>query len=776
MSSSDYLSAGLQDLRLKPRLLRALTRDLDPTPDLQLCSLLDKLKIHGLLTETSVQKLEPKVLDEWRVAVDAWAERLVGMVGDKMPQRRWAGTCLMGVTIEECSASRIVSSYSVWFEKLLHNIQDSSNTRFVNEATCAALSDLFTRIASFSQVKKEATSFAGRVEGAVDLLCTLIKFYPFSVHRYYEKVESALASKILSVDCNLELLKKYASALALLPHVKHDSDYWSLMMQKILININSLLNDALQGLEQEGKGVEIMKLLVPAGKDPPGPLGGQSQTENGNLNLNLNLNFKATKRLGEYILPLVSSLTYSCGIMLTNPYPSQVTIPIKVILSLIHRVLNTDGSLVTKSVLPSTTVLYQELLCAELPALHLTFLDLLIGVIKGLRSQILPHASSVVRLVMDYFTRADLPAVRAKVYNALELLLNSMGVGMSLYLAEPLVSNALNDLNEGQESNNATKSGHNEILPKISPKKRKRVRGSNQTEEMNIETEIVSDRKTGRIDVKIAALKAIETLLSVGGGVKAETWRLDIDHLILTISTNAFYTLFNNNNNKVRNASFEESESSQVEFTLAALKALLASLLSPCHARPSCLSQGIQLFQKGKLETGTAVALFCEKALLSLEVLIHPRDLPFTESNFAGSAFTAFQNPCSTNELENENEEEMYCGWNNSSDDDEKKEEMEGPVGDETGEKISEKMEMDVEMTTNVLGEKEEDNNKSNDNDNDNNRGVDDLSIEGEKNELNNVNEDLNLGLKSKEVMLYDSDSESLGSIPDIVEADPDSD
>jgi rRNA processing/ribosome biogenesis len=38
-------------------------------------------------------------------------------------QKCWAGTCLLGVTIEECTSERLIASYSLWFEKLLQNIQ-----------------------------------------------------------------------------------------------------------------------------------------------------------------------------------------------------------------------------------------------------------------------------------------------------------------------------------------------------------------------------------------------------------------------------------------------------------------------------------------------------------------------------------------------------------------------------------------------------------------------------------------------------------------------------
>jgi hypothetical protein len=65
----------------------------------------------------------------------------------------------------------------------------------------------------------------------------------------------------------------------------------------------------------EIKGPEIMKLLVPAGQVAP-PLWNQKNKSEDNM--------QATRRLRNSISPQLFSLTYSCCIMLTNPYPVQV--------------------------------------------------------------------------------------------------------------------------------------------------------------------------------------------------------------------------------------------------------------------------------------------------------------------------------------------------------------------------------------------------------------------------------------------------------------------
>ncbi|KAJ4721045.1 proline-, glutamic acid- and leucine-rich protein 1 isoform X1 [Melia azedarach] len=69
---------------------------------------------------------------------------------------------------------------------------------------------------------------------------------------------------------------------------------------------------------------------------------------------------------------------------------------------------------------------------------------------------------------------------------------------------------------------------------------------------------------------------------------------------------------------------------------LAALRALLTSLLSTARVRPPYLGGAFELFSKGK-QAGRQLAGFCASALLALEVLIHPRFLPlerFPSANY----------------------------------------------------------------------------------------------------------------------------------------------
>ena len=59
-----------------------------------------------------------------------------------------------------------------------------------------------------------------------------------------------------------------------------------------------------------------MRLLVPPGKEPRPPLGGQSVSGESSE--------QATTILHELLVPRVSALIHCCCMMLTIPYPIQV--------------------------------------------------------------------------------------------------------------------------------------------------------------------------------------------------------------------------------------------------------------------------------------------------------------------------------------------------------------------------------------------------------------------------------------------------------------------
>uniref|UniRef100_A0A0E0E1K7 Pre-rRNA-processing protein RIX1 N-terminal domain-containing protein n=1 Tax=Oryza meridionalis TaxID=40149 RepID=A0A0E0E1K7_9ORYZ len=269
---------GMHDLRLRPRLLRRVLAEClplpDPAADLQptrspadLARALSAVREQGLLAVEGAA--DPGLLEEWSAAVDAWVDRLVALLASDREHSCWVGTSFLGLTFEECSEDRFANSYSFWFEKIMKKIKVPSSNKMVSIATCTTMASLFMRLAKFSNLKDEATLLAQKVvqpllrlldkdgsvaEKATDLLGLIMKLFPSSVYRHFNK--------------------KLASTLALLPCVRVSHNSLSLMIQKILIVVNNLLNGY--------TGFELMPLISPGSKPPP-QSGGQTTYGNWNI-------------------------------------------------------------------------------------------------------------------------------------------------------------------------------------------------------------------------------------------------------------------------------------------------------------------------------------------------------------------------------------------------------------------------------------------------------------------------------------------------------------
>ncbi|KAL3579464.1 hypothetical protein D5086_020968 [Populus alba] len=708
MATSEMVIKDMYDVGLKPRMIRTLLKEDVPDDKIpfdspsKLSCIISCIQSHKLLSEPSITD-NNKQIERWKSSVNDWVARLLSLISKTTttPDKCWAGICLLGVTCQECNADRFLGSYAAWFDKMLTHIQSRGDSQFVKVAACTSISDLITRLAGFPNVKKEGTSLAGKViqpvlkllnedsseavlEGAIHLLCTVISSFPATLQRHHESVEAAITSKIFSGKFSVNLMKKLAHCLALLPESKGDEDSWISAMRKVLLLVNGYLTEIFTGLEEETKWDEAVRLLVPPGEVPPPSLWGQKLLED-----------TSDKERKRSKLCSISMFILSCCEMLTNSYPVQVSVPVRSLLALVERVLMVNGSL---SPTTSSFVILaeQEFICSELPVLHsYAFGTSCFQSLKGIRSQLLPHAAYIVRLVKEYFKRCELPELRIKVYSITKLLLMSMGIGIAIYLAQEVVNCSLHDLNPIVDGTSFHANAKSELL--LPPFHRKRKHGATGSLEqlhdrIGLEVEASKNRPTA-ISVKIAALGALETLLTVGGGLRSESWRSKVDNLLITIATESCKEGWVSDESKT----FLPNESTLTcsDLQLAALHALLASLLSPSRVRPPHLAPALEIFRRGRQEIGTKVSEFCAYALLALEVLIHPRALPladfpsassFNEVNhrFPENIYSVAQkhsNPFSSGVQDtghglSDSDDDLYKSWLDSS------KETESPVGE----------------------------------------------------------------------------------------------
>ncbi|XP_020519298.1 uncharacterized protein LOC18422308 isoform X1 [Amborella trichopoda] len=206
---------------------------------------------------------------------------------------------------------------------------------------------------------------------------------------------------------------------------------------------------------------------------------------------------------------------------------SKVTVPIRPQLALVGQVISVDGAL-CQTLMPILLVSQQLFLCSELPLLQLCSLDLLTSIIKGVGSQLLPHAADVVRLLTECFRRCALPDLRIKLYSIAQRLLISMGIGMALYLASEVIINAFVDLNFTNHNSVIRSSqllnSKSRRVVELPSNQRKRQRGPEPEPQnaVDAEAEDVNINSTIPVSVQISALKALEALLTVCGTLRSE--------------------------------------------------------------------------------------------------------------------------------------------------------------------------------------------------------------------------------------------------------------
>ncbi|KAL6552634.1 hypothetical protein OROHE_007998 [Orobanche hederae] len=324
-------------------------------------------------------------------------------------------------------------------------------------------------------------------------------------------------------------MKKLAYRLSLLPKTRVNEDSWSLMMYKILLNINSLLNDAFQGLEEEARSTQTMRALLPSGKEPPPPLGGLVMSEQ--------TSDLSTRRPERLMGSGISTLMQCCCHMLTrfptyddickaemNAYEIiskwQVPVPVCSLIALAGRVLMVDGSPSLSSYSFMTT-LKQEFICSEIPIMHLHSLDIIAAVVKVLSSLLLPHVAGIVQLLQDYLRTCKNPDLKIKAYSILKVLLMSMGIGTVVHISQDIVNNVCVDLDflggekDGKSSGSQPKV-HQELLSKSHKRKRKHsfVAMSSEGHPAHDDLEVEKSHNLTSISVKIAALEALEALIT----------------------------------------------------------------------------------------------------------------------------------------------------------------------------------------------------------------------------------------------------------------------
>jgi hypothetical protein len=416
----------------------------------------------------------------------------------------------------------------------------------------------------------------------------------------------------------------WASAvLAALPRVAGEPAAWSAYARRVLLAAHAALDVALRGVEPPAAGAAARGALVAPGEPPARTLdaGGGDPTA-----------FTAAQRAGAW-LGVAAAL-------LESPFPTPVPFPTVPVFLLIARVLAADGRPASAHAGAAPAPVSPAVLLA-LPALHTSALALLKAALRSARragmlqvatptAEVLctalrcGAATAVTLRGSDAGASAPVPtcpALRASLYSATACFLHTMGGSFAAALAPELVAAAARDLAVPHDAPHAALSELG--APRAGGKKRRQ--DAADLDELNA---LAAARPAGAagapsslaVDgaasaagaaVRTAALRALDALCTVGGGVLAERSRADLDAAVAAAAASA-----------AAPGVMEARCAASAAERSAAYACLLASVLAPRPRRAPHLPLALHLFRRGADEPGTAEV--CGRALLALEAIIHP--------------------------------------------------------------------------------------------------------------------------------------------------------
>jgi hypothetical protein len=412
------------------------------------------------------------------------------------------------------------------------------------------------------------------------------------------------------------------AVLAALPRVAGEPAAWSAHARRVLLAAHAALDVALRGVEPPGAGAAARGALAAPGEPPAralDPAGGDPAT--------------AAQRANAWFSVAAA--------LLESPFPAPVPFPTVSIFLLVARVLAADGR-PASSHAGSTPAPVSPAVLLALPALHTSALALLKAALRSARragmlqvatptAEVLctalrcGAATAVTLRGSDTGASAPVPtcpALRISLYSATACFLHTMGGSFAAALAPELVAAAARDLAVPHDAPHGALSELG--VPRAGGKKRKQ--DAADLDELNA---LAATRPAGAAGalsslaldgaasaagaaVRTAALRALEALCTVGGGVLAERSRADLDAAVAAAAAAAAALP------GVKEARCAASAAERS----AAYACLLASVLAPRPRRAPHLPLALHLFRLGADEPGSAEV--CGRALLALEAIIHP--------------------------------------------------------------------------------------------------------------------------------------------------------
>lgn len=556
----------------------------------------------------------------------------------------------------------------------------------VIQAACAAAAELWGRLQQYIDlpaVRREVSSVASKLlqpllsvldnssipdssqAAALQLLAAMLRCIPSSVRPALSSIDRLLQQLVLRTAASTagsslstaggsvkqQLLAQAAVCAALLPAVAGDAAAWSDAARKLMLSSHDVLDQLLMGLEGRPLDTQYRSYLaVPGATQQQGQR--QQSGEGGWLHSlpwqqHEQQQGAAQRRQAVPALLLASFGASALQHLVQQPFAVAVPVPGYSLALLAARLLRFDAAAaVAAGAVPGSSTMYQELLIMQ-PQLQLAGWQLLHHVVarcgqqlqlQGLLLRLVRQGLRSVQLAGPAALRQQPAAVRCRMYDTAVLLLQATGLAGARALAAEAMGCVVLELYGHTAAASATARGQGATAGQQRPAKRARKSGGASGGELGQFDPAAAVAAAGadegsRLAIATAAdlqaqagvLAVLKGLLGAGGQLLPAEVRAHADAVAYHISASAAQLAVQLGQQPGLSAAAAAAGGALSALRVAALEALLVSLLVPCSHRPPFLSQAVVLFRQGRSSSDAAVAAVCQSAAVQLEVLMHPR-------------------------------------------------------------------------------------------------------------------------------------------------------
>ncbi|KAI9476121.1 MAG: rRNA processing/ribosome biogenesis-domain-containing protein [Benjaminiella poitrasii] len=599
--------------------------------------------------------------DELAAIYRKWTSRLNTLLQSKNVAARWCGITLVKASCQN-SHDLLLANAKTWTAQLLGFV-GKSEPILIHQEAIETLSFLFSYTVDKPELQREIATpnlqrynqlllQLGRKQDLLPIvlsaLTTNTKCFPSTARHISEQcLQLCLSCLDGSRDLDSETIKEANKCLVSLYHAGGKSvmaEQWKESLLRLIGSVHACLNRLFDTVDEENQEVELPK---------PYPF------------LSVSSDYVEAFPV---LLRRIQLLQDCISTFLTTSTTIAVGVPVVHLIDLICRIYNVfEGSLMREY--KDKNEFFTLMMC--LPALHLStskmFSSLLYCSGKELIGYNKLFSRILLRLLNEHKNKRTL---KSSVYNLLSLCLEKCGYAFAEIIYKPFISSVLNDLRIIEQKSASI------IASTQQQKKSHKKRRTEITNSDSLTTKLVS---AASVDVQVAGLQALTTLLDVYGFSMENGQRAAVDGTVLSRLIQVIHP----------------TDMSDEEITLVKAElynCLMSSATHPIETQASILPHASRLFSAGINEQSHQLQVICKKGLAICDLIMHSRLPPIQRTMPKSSPVVVITTAQELNKEENDDAKEEEVVMEEKEEQKKEKTPSEPPVLEKKEKKVQEEV------------------------------------------------------------------------------------